>query len=137
MSHISEVISQSVAPAFILGAVSGFTSVLVTRLNRIIDRCRTLAAGDQNQGGEGSGGAELSALNARAKFINLAIFLALGAALATILLMVVAFADAFLEIPHEKGVAILFVVALLLFGAALFNFGREVQIALRDPNSFD
>ena len=137
ISHISEVISQSVAPAFILGAVSGFTSVLVTRLNRIIDRCRILAAGDQNQGAEGSGGTQLSALNARAKFINRAIFLAVGAALVTILLMVVAFVDVLFEIPHQRAVAVLFVVALLLFGSALVNFGREVQIALKDPNNFD
>jgi Protein of unknown function (DUF2721) len=137
ISHISEVISQSVAPAFILGAVSGFTSVLVTRLNRIIDRCRILGVGDQNHGAEGSSRTELSALNVRAKFINRAIFLAVGAALVTILLMVVAFVDVLFEIPHQRAVAVLFVVALLLFGAALVNFGREVQIALRDPNNFD
>jgi hypothetical protein len=137
ISHISEVISQSVAPAFILGAVSGFTSVLVTRLNRIIDRCRILAAGDQNQGAGGSGRTQLLALNARAKFINRAIFLAVGAALVTILLMVVAFVYAFFEIPHQRVVAILFVIALLLFGSARVNFGGEIRIALKDPNNFD
>jgi len=36
VSQLSEVISHAIAPAFMLGAVSGFISVLVTRLNRII-----------------------------------------------------------------------------------------------------
>jgi hypothetical protein len=137
ISHIAQVISQAIAPAFILGAVSGFTSVLVTRLNRIIDRCRSLVAIDQNQGAKAPGGADMLALNARANLIKRALFWAVASALVTILLMIVAFAYAFFDLPHEKGVAILFVVALLLFGAALINFGREIRIAIRDPNNFD
>jgi len=77
------------------------------------------------------------ALNARANLINRALFWAVASALVTILLMILGFADALFDIPHEKGVAILFVVALLLFAAALINFGREIRIAIGDPNNFD
>ena len=49
-SQLSQVISQSIAPAFVLGAVASFISVLVTRLNRIIDRCRLVAGHDQKSG---------------------------------------------------------------------------------------
>ena len=137
ISHIAEVISQSVAPAFILGAVSGFTSVLVTRLNRIIDRCRVLAAEDSDQGAQRPDRVDIGVLNRRAALINRAIFYAVCSALVTILLMVVAFVEAFFEIAHERAIAVFFVVALGLFGTALVSFGREIRIALNDPNNFD
>ena len=38
VSQLSHVIAQSIAPAFLLAALAGFIGVLVTRLNRIIDR---------------------------------------------------------------------------------------------------
>jgi hypothetical protein len=49
----------------------------------------------------------------------------------TALLLIVAFALAFFEARHEKGVAILFVTALLLLMASLVQLARNVQIALR------
>jgi hypothetical protein len=137
ISHISEVISQSVGPAFILGAVSGFTSVLVTRLNRIIDRCRVLAEEGKDGIGRRPDRVDINVLNRRAALINRAIFWAVCSALVTILLMVVAFVNAFFEIPHERATASFFVVALGMFGTALIYFGREIRIALNDPNNFD
>lgn len=38
VSQLSHVISQAAAPAFLLGALAGFISVLISRLNRIVDR---------------------------------------------------------------------------------------------------
>jgi hypothetical protein len=38
------VISHATAPAFLLGAIAGFVSVLMTRMNNIIDRSRALHA---------------------------------------------------------------------------------------------
>lgn len=137
-SQLSQVISQSIAPAFVLGAVASFISVLVTRLNRIIDRCRLLAGHDQNQGSPDLVGVvDISGLNARAELINRAILWAVGSALSTLLLMIVAFISAFLELPHERGVGFLFLVALVLFGASLTYFGKEIRIVIKDPNNFD
>jgi Protein of unknown function (DUF2721) len=42
--HLSEVISHSTAPAFLLGAVSGFVAVLMGRMNGVIDRIRSINA---------------------------------------------------------------------------------------------
>jgi hypothetical protein len=137
ISQLSLVISQAIAPAFILGAVAGFISVLVTRLNRVIDRCRIFAPNNQKEGDYPRGRDDLARLNARANLINRALFAAIASALASICLMILAFADAFFDLPHERGVAILFVVALLLFGASLVNFGREIWIVIKDPNNFD
>ena len=38
VSQLSHVISQAAAPAFLLGALAAFIAVLISRLNRIIDR---------------------------------------------------------------------------------------------------
>jgi hypothetical protein len=40
VTQLSQVIGQVTAPAFLLGAVAAFTSVLISRMNRIIDRSR-------------------------------------------------------------------------------------------------
>jgi hypothetical protein len=137
ISQLSQVISQAIAPAFILGSVSGFIAVLVTRLNRIVDRCRDLASRDPAASARNLVKGDLARLNARADLINKALFFAVGSALVTILLMIVAFAYAFLGFPHERGVAMLFTIALALFGKALIDFAREIRIPLNDPNNFD
>jgi hypothetical protein len=38
VTQLSQVISQSAAPAFLLGALGAFIAILISRLNRIIDR---------------------------------------------------------------------------------------------------
>jgi hypothetical protein len=134
VTQLSEVISHSIAPAFILGAVSGFISVLVTRLNRIIDRCRWAQSTEPTMERHYP---DLLALNRRAALINHALFWSVASALVTILLMILAFTDAFLELPHEKGVALMFAVALILFGVSLVNFALEIRIAIKDANNYD
>jgi hypothetical protein len=42
LDHLSQIISHATAPAFLLGAVAGFVSILIGRLNGIIDRVRNL-----------------------------------------------------------------------------------------------
>ena len=44
VTQISQVITQVTAPSFLLGAVAAFTSVLISRMNRIIDRSQALNA---------------------------------------------------------------------------------------------
>jgi hypothetical protein len=45
--------------------------------------------------------------------------------------VMVAFASAFFEIQHERGVAV-FIVSLGAFTVSLVDFAREVRIALSD-----
>jgi hypothetical protein len=44
VEHLSQVISHVVAPAFLLGAVASFISLLFTRMTNILDRVRSLNA---------------------------------------------------------------------------------------------
>jgi hypothetical protein len=43
-TQLSQVIAQVTAPAFLLGAVAAFISVLIARMNRIVDRSQALNA---------------------------------------------------------------------------------------------
>ena len=43
VDQLSLVISQAAAPAFLLGAVASFLSVLVTHMSRILDRSRAIS----------------------------------------------------------------------------------------------
>ena len=42
VQQLSQVMSQATAPAFVLGAVAGFVSILLGRTTTIVDRIRSL-----------------------------------------------------------------------------------------------
>lgn len=44
VSQLSQVISQAIAPAFLLGALAAFISLLMLRMNRVVDRSQALNA---------------------------------------------------------------------------------------------
>jgi hypothetical protein len=64
--------------------------------------------------------------------INRAIFWAVMGNISISVVIVVSFVSAFLEIQHERGVAILFIIAVAAFIASLVDFAREVRIALSE-----
>jgi hypothetical protein len=64
--------------------------------------------------------------------LNRAIFWAVISSITITVLVIVAFASAFFQIAHERGVAVLFMVALGAFTVSLVDFAREVRIALSE-----
>ena len=46
VDHLGSAISHATAPAFMLGAVAAFLSILIQQMERISDRLRALRAGD-------------------------------------------------------------------------------------------
>ena len=125
--RLSQVIAHATAPAFLLGAVAGFISILIGRMTALIDRIRSLdrmAYDDASR--------LIPRMKRRKAMLNDAIGLALGSGICTTLLLIVAFTSALLGVRHQYGVAILFIVAVGLLGAALFRFAHEVMIARHD-----
>lgn len=123
--QLSLVISQAAAPAFLLGTVASFLSVLVSHMSRIIDRSRAIHAiadGDPMK-------AQLPVLRFRATLIIRAIHWAVGSGISTRILMIVAFI-AYLGARHEPAAAVLFTLSLGLFTASLISFAREHRVAL-------
>jgi uncharacterized protein (DUF2336 family) len=135
-TQLSQVISQVTAPAFLLGAVAGFISVLIGRMNRIIDRSQALNAIKSDDPAKAELKSDIPRLRRRAALLNKAIFFSTVSAIITSLLVIIAFLTAYLNLPHEYGVAVLFVLALACFTAALINLARETRIALHEYDHF-
>jgi hypothetical protein len=102
VTQISHVISQAAAPAFLLGALAAFIAVLITRLNRVIDRTIVLNAISDDDIARCRLKADLPRLMRRAAMLNRAIFWAVIGSIAVTLLVIVAFASAFFAIANER-----------------------------------
>jgi hypothetical protein len=132
VTQLSHVISQAAAPAFLLGALAAFIAILISRLNRIIDRTIVLNAISDDDTVKYRLKLDLPRLMRRTVMLNRAIFWGVISSITITILVIVAFASAFFQIPHERGVAILFMAALAAFTASLVDFAREVRIALSE-----
>ena len=132
VSQLSQVITQAIAPAFLLGALAAFISLLIVRLNRVVDRSQALNAIGDVEPARVRLKADLPRLKQRSRLLNNAILFATVSAIFATLLVMLAFVSAFFNIEHERGVAALFVVTLGFFTAALINLARETRIGLHE-----
>jgi VIT1/CCC1 family predicted Fe2+/Mn2+ transporter len=136
VTQLSQVIGQVTAPAFLLGAVAAFTSVLISRMNRIIDRSQALNAIRDDDASKAHLKLDIPRLKRRAALLNDAILFSTVSAIITSLLVIVAFVCAFYNMPHEYAVAVLFVVALGFFTVSLVYLAREARIALNELDHY-
>ena len=113
VGQLAHVISQSAAPAFLLGALAAFIASDDDPLKHRLK-------------------ADLSRPMRRAAMLNRAIFWAAISSIIITVMVIVGFASAFFSIQHERGVAILFVASLAAFTVSLLDFAREVRIALSE-----
>jgi hypothetical protein len=128
IDHLSEAISHATAPAFMLGAVAAFLSILIARLERIADKNKALRESDAHR----DSGAELAAAFVRRmELLGRAIYLAVLSALATAALLILAFLAGLLGIGHGRVVATMFTLALLLLMASLVQLAREIRVYMR------
>ena len=134
--QLSQVMSQATAPAFVLGAVAGFVSILLGRMTAVIDRIRSLNEIADEDTTRARLKSDIPRLRQRAKLLNSATQLALADGICTSLLLVVGFASAFLHLQHEYGAGFLFLLALGLMAVALFRFGQEVRIGLSESDHY-
>ena len=106
-----------------------FISLLILRMNRVVDRSQTLNAIGGDDLARVHLKTDLPPLRQRAVLLNRAILYAsIGAIFATLLVMV-DFVSAFFGIEHERGIAVLFIVTLGAFAASL------IKSRPRDENS--
>ena len=104
--QFSLVISQAAAPAFLLGAVASFLSVLVSHMGRIVDRSRAINAIPDGDAKKADLKKQLPELRFRASLIIRSIYWAVGSGIAACLLMIIAFMAAYLGARHEPAAAI-------------------------------
>ncbi|TWA99347.1 DUF2721 domain-containing protein [Bradyrhizobium stylosanthis] len=132
IDQLGRIIANVAAPAFLLGAVAAFISVLISRINRVIDRSLFIHGIPESDATKSFLKADLPRLRRRAALLNRSLFCAIVAAIMTALIIIVAFISALLHLAHEYGVAILFMAALLMFCVSLVDLARETRIALHE-----
>src|SRR5258707_409372 len=125
VSQLSQVISQAIAPAFILGALAAFISLLILRMNRVVDRSQASNGIGDTDAARAHLKGDLPRLKQRAVLLNTAILYASISAIFATLLVMVAFVSAFFGIQHERGIAVLFIVTLGFFAASLINLAAR------------
>jgi hypothetical protein len=127
--QLSQLISQATAPAFLLGAVAGFISILITRMTAILDRIRSLNEIGEHDDARTQLKSDIPRLKRRASLLNRAIFLALASGISATFLLILGFVCALLGFRHEYGAALLFLVSVGLLGASLFRFARGIGLS--------
>jgi hypothetical protein len=134
-AQLAAIFNQAIGPAFLLGAVAGFISLLMSRPKNVTDQHnRSLEIADAP--GRASHTLDVAGLKQRAILLNSATHLALGAGIATTLLLMVTFAAAFLGLKHVFGGPLLFAVANGLLTVSLYKFAQEVKAGLSEISHF-
>ena len=132
IDQLARIIGNVAAPAFLLGAVAAFISVLISRINRVVDRAQFLHGIGDADASKAYLKADIPRLRRRAALLNRALFCSILSAILTSLIIIVAFISAMFSLAHEYGVAILFVGALVTFCISLVDLARETRIAFHD-----
>lgn len=120
IDRISEIFANAIAPAFFLGAVAGFVSLMTARLGVVNDRIRSSL-----RVRPGADDPIFARLRKRARYLHDGIVLALLGGICATLLLAVMFASQFMQWRHAYGAALLFFMATLLLCSALVRFAQE------------
>ena len=128
INQLSEAISHATAPAFMLGAVAGFLSILIARMERIAERNRALRSPDLGAVDLAVRDAIAAAFARRMVLLSRAIYFAVLSALVTAALLISAFLAALAGIGHGGIVALMFAGSLALLMASLIELTREIRV---------
>ena len=131
ITDITRVIQLAIAPVFLLSTIATLINVLITRLSRAVDRRRTLEEHLTIYQDEHLEQAisELRMLQKRIQLVLWSVSLATLAGLLVCLLVGTAFAGAYIGLDLTRGIAILFIAAVLALTGCLILFLREISIA--------
>lgn len=126
-----DIFSRAAAPAFFLGAVAAFISLMAARLSSVVARARVLNAIPEGAG-KASMRDDVPRLKARARILRSAILLSLCSGLCAGLLLGIVFATGFFGLRYSYGAGILLIVATLLLCVAIVRFAQDVVMDLHE-----
>jgi Protein of unknown function (DUF2721) len=132
IDRLTQIFSNAVAPSFFLGAVAAFVSLMMSRLAAVHADIKANKGHSDQDGAAVGSNAVPDPLTRRARLLNDGIILSLGGGVCATLLLAALFASQFFGLKHVYGAGILFFVATLLLGVALFRFAQEAWLARRD-----
>ena len=129
--RLSKIFSQAIAPAFFLGSVAGFVSLMASRLSAVMERARNLNA-IADDDARAPLKTDLDRLRRRARLLNSGILAALRGGLCATLLLVILFVTEFVGLKYAYGAGLTFIIATFFLGFALFRFAQEARIGLSE-----
>jgi hypothetical protein len=115
--RLSDVISHTTPPAFLLGAIAGLLAIMLNRVEN-------LQRDDPKH--------EIPYTKQRVRLLQWAVFCSLSAAIAASLLVIGAFIFGFLNRQHVYGVGGLFLISFGLLTFSLGLFAREIWLSLKE-----
>ncbi|MBV8209004.1 MAG: DUF2721 domain-containing protein [Burkholderiaceae bacterium] len=133
VTSVTHVIQLAVAPVFLLTAIATLINAMNLRLNRIIDRQRTVQAmelADAPREALQAREREIALLDRRVHLSYRAIVSAVIAGLLVCLVVALAFIGVLLEVDLARVLAVLFVLAMFSMITALSVFLREITVAV-------
>lgn len=128
---VISVLQTALTPAFLLVAVGSLLNVLTGRLSRIVDRSRDL----QRQHAETEGDAhervvsELRIIERRMRVVGSSILFAVLSAITVCIMIALLFLMGLSDYSAAWVAVAVFMLALLLLAACLFQFVREIRLA--------
>ena len=126
---LEHIFQNAIAPAFFLGAVAAFVSLMNSRLGDVNGRIKAAMALLEAEPASADSTVALVLLRRRARLLADGIVLSLAGGVSATLLLAVLFLSQFTGLHHAYGAAFLFVIAILLLGFALFRFAQEAMHA--------
>jgi hypothetical protein len=126
--RLSQIFSAAAAPTFFLGSVAAFVSLMSSRLAAVTDRVRNLNAIDDEDESRAHLKADIDRLRRRAHFLHSGMVAALRAGICATLLLAILFVTEFMGFHYAYGAGMLFIVATIFLGFALYRFAQEASI---------
>jgi hypothetical protein len=132
IDQLVRIFSNAAAPAFLLGAIAAFISLISLRASSNIARLREVRrmSGSELEFARDVEYARL--LEKRIRLLHSAIQFSLAAGVSAAILLVLIFCEEFFGLHDAYGSGILFLVSNLFLGATLVRFAQEVWIGLHD-----
>ena len=126
VEHPSKIISHVVVPAFLLGAMASFVSILTTRMSPLQDRIREVGRTEGDDHVTGHVKIDIPHLRRPMKLLHSAFILATAGGVVTCTLITGAFAVAHPGYQHVGFAAVLFMISMCFLFVALVILSVEV-----------
>ena len=133
LTHLAAIISQAVAPVFLLAGIGAFLNVTVGRLSRIVDRARMIEPALLESRGREHDRlvGEMRLLDRRMGHVSRAIFLSVLSALLICTVVALLFSAFLTGWKIGTTVALLFIAAMISLGAGFAIFLFETRLGSR------
>ncbi|WP_174293208.1 DUF2721 domain-containing protein [Sphingomonas bacterium] len=132
VSTIAETIQLSLSPVFMLAGVGSLLNLLALRLARVVDRAREVEEAHPRSTGAAHERHvwELRLLDRRIGVITWALYLGVGCAILTSLVVALLFSAELFKLRIGRYLAVAFIAAMALLTASLIAFMIEVRWSL-------